>query len=246
MTDSPAKELVGIGIYTPDEAAQYARVSTRTMNRWVFGDSSGDPVIRSQLAMSGNNQDKLVTFLDFVQMLAVRQVRIREKKFPLQRIRAACDVASRKYQLDYPLAARDHRIFLFGPSDNLKNCEMVIEVGHDAEGHDQYMQLSGKKSGNYMMNEIAEPFMRRLHFGDSLFAEWYVAWEKDGRQIVMHPHKRFGEPFLPSCGYTALALWEAHVAEGSVENAAEAYGVETADVDLACEYFDHLTGRDAA
>jgi len=242
---SPARNLFGIGVYTPDEAARYARVTTRTMNRWVFGEGESLPVIRSQLAIS-DEPAKLVTFLDFVQILAVRQVRLREKKFPLQRIRAACDVAADRYRLDYPLAARDHRIYLFGPKDNLKLCEMVIEVGQNSEGHERLVQLSGRKSGNVVMNEIAEPFMSRLQFGESTFAESYVAWEKDGRKILMHPHKRLGEPFLPSCGYTALALWEAHVAEGSVENAAEAYGVEKADVDLACEYFDYLTGRDAA
>jgi len=245
MVSPSPRDLIGIGVYSPDEAARYARVSTRTMSRWVFGETGSEPVIRSQLALSGD-QEKLVTFLDFVQILAVRQVRLREKKFPLQRIRAACDLASTKYNLDYPLAARDHRIFLFGPKDNLKACEMVIEVGHDTDGREKFIQLSGKKSGNYMMNEIAEPFMRRLNFGDSPFAESYVAWEKGDRQILMHPKKRLGEPFLPNCGYTALALWEAYIAEGSIDGAARAYGVDTADIELACEYFDHLEGRDAA
>jgi hypothetical protein len=62
----------------------------------------------------------------------------------------------------------------------------------------------------------------------------------------MNPHKRLGEPFLPSCGYTAQALWESTLAEGSADRAAKAYGVEIGDVELACEYIDHLTGCDAA
>ncbi|HJT33973.1 MAG TPA: hypothetical protein VJ783_18145 [Pirellulales bacterium] len=242
---SAAGSLLGVGIYSPDEAARYARVTTRTMQRWVFGDSFGEPVIQSQLATEGDSE-RLVTFVDFVQVLAVRQVRIREKRFPLQKIRKACEVASAHYGLEYPLAAKEHKIYLFGPKDNLAACEMVVLFGQDEAGEDLYLQLTGKKAGNFVLSAVAEPFMSKLRFGESPFAEEYVAWERGDRHIVMNPHKRFGEPFFPSTGYTAQALWEAYVAEGGVENAAKAYGVDADDVELACEYFDYLTGRDAA
>ncbi len=209
------------------------------MQRWVFGGSGGSSVIRGQLSMAGESE-KLVTFLDFVQILAVRQVRVTDSKFPLQRIREACDLAAKKYDLPYPLAAKDHRIFLFGPKDNPKRCEMVIEIGG------QYLQISGKCAGNYVINEIAEPFMRRLRFGNTPFAEEYIAWEREDRRVLMNPHKRFGEPYLPNSGYTAQALWEAYRNEGSVERAAKSYGVDVEDIETACEYLDHLTGRDAA
>lgn len=245
MISTVRSNLLGVGIYSPDEAARYARVTTRTMQRWVFGDASGEPVIHSQLAKF-SDREKLVTFLDFVQVLAVRQVRIREKRFPLQKIRKACDIAANRYSLEYPLAAKEHRIYLFGPQDNLAACEMVVLFGHDEAGEDMYLQLTGKKAGNFVLSAIAEPFMSKLRFGPSKFAEEYVAWEKGDRQILMNPHKRLGEPFLPTSGYTAQALWEAYFAEGGVENAARVYGVDAADVQLACEYFDYLTGRDAA
>lgn len=239
------RDLLGVGIYSPDEAARYARVQTRTMQRWVFGDAAGDAVISSQLAKEGESE-KLVTFLDFVQVLAIRQVRLRERKFPLPRIRKACEIATNEYGIEYPLAAKNHRIFLFGPKDKPLLCEMVIHIGQDEFGKDRYLQLGGRKSGNFVISEIAEPFMRRIRFGESKWAEEYTAFETEAGRIVMDPHKRFGEPFLPSCGYTARALWEAYQAEGSEENAAAAYGVSLNDIRLSCEYFDHLYGCDAA
>lgn len=245
MTTTAQPRLLGIGIYSPDEAAMYARVTTRTMQRWVFGDQSGSAVIHSQLAKTGD-EEKLVTFLDFVQVMAVRQVRLVEKSFPLQKIRKACETATKKYGLDYPLAAKEHRIYLFGPKDKPAACEMVILVGQDDNDKDRYVQLTGTGAGNLVMADIAEPFMSQLRFGDSPFAEEYVAWARDDRQIVMNPHHRLGEPYLPSCGYTALGLWDAYKAEGGVENAAHAYGVDKEDVELVCEYFDYLIGRDAA
>lgn len=245
MTSIDQPNLLGIGIYSPDEAAMYARVATRTMQRWVFGDGSGSPVIHSQLSNIGE-EEKLVTFLVFVQVMAVRQVRLAKSAFPLQKIRTACDIATHKYGLDYPLAAKEHRIYLFGPKDRPALCELLILVGDKDDAKREYIMLSGGGSGNLVMADIAEPFMNQLHFGESPFAEQYVAWERGGRQIVMNPKHRLGEPYLPSCGYTARGLWDAYKAEDGVENAAAAYDVEKEDVELACEYFDYLIGRDAA
>jgi hypothetical protein len=180
---------------SPEEAAHYARVQTRTMQRWVFGDAASDAVIGSQLAKSGESE-KLVTFLDFVQVLAIRQVRLKEKKFPLPRIRKACERATNDHGIEYPLAAKDHCIFLFGPKDKPLLCEMVIHFGQDDLGKDRYLQLTGRKAGNLVLSEIAEPFMRRIRFGESKWAEEYTAFETDAGRIVMDPHKRFGEPFF--------------------------------------------------
>ena len=69
------------------------------MTRWVFGDASGKPVIERQL---GDPLEKVVTFLDFVQTLAIREVRNRY----------GIDEARQRYDIDYPLACRN-AIYLF-------------------------------------------------------------------------------------------------------------------------------------
>jgi len=242
---SPNKDLIGKGIYTADEAARYARITTRTMQRWVWGDASGEPVLRAELA-GGGEPDKLVTFLDFVQAMAIRSVRVCDKKFPLPKIRSACDEAMARCSVRFPLASRDHGIFLFGPREKLHLCEMVILVGTDPDGLNQYVMASGKSRGNRVMTKIAEPFMQGIEFGSSEYAERYTAWSEGDRKILMDPHQRLGEPYLPSCGYTALALWEAYLSEGGTAEAAKAYDIDEEDVMMVCNYFDHLTGNNAA
>ena len=59
-----ADALLGIGLYAPSEAAFYARVSTQLMTRWIHGNKQGSPVVEAEIARSN---DKIVTFLDFVQ-----------------------------------------------------------------------------------------------------------------------------------------------------------------------------------
>jgi len=236
------KEHLGIGIYTPAEAAFYARVSPSMMRRWVFGDSSGKPVITRQLEHS---DEKIVTFLDFVQTLAVREVRHRYG-LPLQRIRQGIEEARRRYGLEYPLAHK-HRMFLFGNDQAKGHGDIVIRLEGDDEGiEDQYVQLTGRARGNLVMKPVVEMFLRDLNFNpETSLATQYRPMTNHDASVLLDPHRRFGEPVIEPGGYTAGALWDATNAEGSIEGAAEAYGVSIEEVELANRYFDMLA-NDAA
>ena len=131
------QDHLGIGIYTPPQAAFYARVSPRMMTRWVFGDSAGKPVIQRQ---DHESSEKTVTFLDFVQTLAVREVRHRHK-LPLQRIRQGVDQARLRYSIDYPLA-QEHCIYLFSDQKGKGHGHIVIRLkGDDKEVEDHHSYL---------------------------------------------------------------------------------------------------------
>ena len=66
-----ATDKLGIGIYTPEEAAFYARVKTQVLNRWLFGDGRGANVVKPERC--GKDEDRIVTFLDLVQAIAIRR-----------------------------------------------------------------------------------------------------------------------------------------------------------------------------
>lgn len=225
-----AKDMLGIGMYTPREAAFYARIGTAKLSRWVFGGTTGDAVIERQIT---DSEEKIVTFLDFVQSLAIRAIRVRHKNIPLQTIRRAYEDAVQEYGIDYPFA-RPHQIFLVADTKRL-----VVKVG---EG--DYRELAGKAKGNKIIARIVEPFLTDLMFNHGLAVE-YTAWSTLDGKITMNPQHRFGEPTVVDCGYTARALWEAAEVEGSPEAAAQAYGVDTKHVLMACKYYDHLVGTAA-
>jgi hypothetical protein len=247
MVASTANNLLGVGLYTVDEASRYARLTTDSMRRWVWGSSKGAAIIDAQL----DPHEKLVTFLDFVQTMAVRSVRVCEKGISIQKIRKAHDSARDRYNVTFPLA-RQHRLFLFGPREKPQACELVIRLNDLADPSAEYVLLTGHTAGNRLISEIAEPFMMGLRYeqGIDLPVE-YQAWPLggkvvDGRKIIINPHFSLGEPYLPSCGYTARALWDAVRSEGGIEHAAKVYGVDLEDVQLVCEYFDYLLGTEAA
>jgi uncharacterized protein (DUF433 family) len=220
---SLAPELLGIGIYTPSEAAFFARVPTQTINRWIFGNSRGQPVIERQV-----RGEKVVTFLDFVQALSIRIITTLHK-VPLVKIREAHDEAVKHYGLTYPFA-RPHTTYLLG--------DKTIVLRHS---DDDYRPLTGPTKGNKMLTKIVEPFVRNLVYEDDI-AVRYCAWREQNREILMDPRVRFGEPIIKPCGHSAKTLWEAYQTEGGVDEAAEAYGVAREDVEVACSYYDHLVG----
>jgi uncharacterized protein (DUF433 family) len=230
-----AAQLLGKGVFTPSEAAFYARVRTQMLSRWLFGSRQGAAVLDPEFAAS---DERIVSFLDFVQTLAVRAIRIRHR-VPLYRIREACEEASKRYDLDYPFA-REHTTFLLGDTNTI-----IIRLDDS-----DYRELAGPSRGSRMITQIIEPFLHDLRFSDGLACE-YCAWpprapEGTKHCIVMNPRRSFGEPVVMSCGYTAQTLWEAYAAEGGTDAAAKAYDVSTEDIELACEFYDHLRGPAAA
>jgi uncharacterized protein (DUF433 family) len=103
------------------------------------------------------------------------------------------------------------------------------------------VQISGKKAKNFVIYEVAELFLSDITFDtESNLASEYSAFEAFGQSVVMNPKRRFGEPVIPSCGYTAATLAHAVDSEGSIDAAAEAYGVSKEAVSVAVRYFDYL------
>lgn len=224
-----AQEIdLNAGLYTASEAAMYGRVRTTMVNRWLFGTRQTEPVFEGTYRDSGQ---KLVTFLDFVQMLAIRAIRI-QRNIPLQKIRTALQRASETYQIDHPFA-REHRTFFL-------DGEIYIQLPGEAD----LMQLTGRYADHRRMKKIVEPHLEDLTFEHGVAAAYRACRDGD-LEIVMNPFRRLGEPVVQSCGYTAQTLWEACQTEGGIEPAARAYGVTPEEVRLAYNYYDSLQVADA-
>ncbi len=132
------QSLLGVGLYTPAEAAMYARVSPQLFNRWMFGNQIGAAVAFPSL---GTREDRLVTFADFVQAMAIRAMRLPPYKVPLSKIRQGIEVASDKYGVTHPFAVR-HTTFLYGN-------ELLIRTGKDS---DELVQITGRERGRTLFS----------------------------------------------------------------------------------------------
>lgn len=219
--ETTVKKYLGAGLYTVREAATYARVREPLMRRWLFGTKGRRAVLDLQFGAG----DKLVSFLDLIQTLAIREIRL-QYDVPLQKFRQAIRWVKKAGHVDYPFARR-HFTYLLGK-------DLVIALSKN-----EYVQASGKHPGQRLL-PFVEMYLQNLTFGpDGLANRYQIFKSEDEVPIVMDPERRFGEPLLPS-GYSAMGIWDAIKAEGGIENAAKAYGIPREEVTAAYKFVDHL------
>jgi len=214
------RDLAGLGVYTLQEAALYGRLSSQKLSRWVFGSCRHSPVIDSPLS------DKhLLSFYDLVQAMAVN--RARENHISLPKIREAIERARTEYGVDLPLAYR-HQMGLF-------DSELLITLPDK-----RIIQLTGRGHDQIMMNEIVEPFMDYLTFGEEGLVVRYTPFESHGRKVVLDPRIQFGQPLIGDTGCRADTLAHAYSVEKSFDFVAHIYNVSARDVRTAVEYIKSL------
>jgi hypothetical protein len=214
------KKYLGSGLYTVREAALYARVRESLMRRWLFGTKDRRAVIDPQFGPD----DRLVSFLDLVQTLAIREIRLMHN-IPVHKFRQAIRWVKKNLGVDYPFARR-HFTYLFDD-------QLVVELKRG-----QYVEVTGRSPGQGLL-EFVELYLTDLSFDKSGLARKYQIFKSEDVPVVMDPDVRFGEPMLPS-GYSAKCIWDAIKAEGSIDNAARAYGIPREEVRVAYRLFDHL------
>jgi len=166
-----------------------------------------------------------------VQALSVRAVRTQASRVPLPAIRDAVRKAEEEHGIEYPLARR-HLLFYFDKSVFIK-----------LDGSDSIVGLTNKDIGQHLLRPIVEPYLEEISFNDDDgLAETWTPMSSGELSIKLDPTVRFGQPIIAPLNILASTLAEAVVAEGSIEAAAEAHGVDRSAVLLAVKYFDSLTG----
>jgi len=224
MNNRQHNELIGLGVYTLQEASLYGSVSLNKLSRWVFGATNSVPVIVSRL----KNQ-QLISFYDLVQAMAINKAR--EFGVSLFKIRQAIDVAKSRYNVEFPLAY-NHKLVWF---DN----DLHISFPNDT-----LIQVSGRGRHQSLMRPIVEPFMVDLHFNSEGLVIRYTPFKKYGRQVILDPTKQFGQPLIGNTGYRADVLDNAFSVERSVELIASIYNIDIKDVKVAVAYMKKI--REAA
>lgn len=238
MIASNSQGQLGAGIYTPAQAAFLARLSPRTMSAWLAGEHGAAPRAAGRGGGGGRRPGKpatdgsVVTFLDLVQAMAVRAIRL-QRRIPLDEIRDFARWAQEEHGLSHPFA-RAHRTYLLGS-------ELVLRV--DGEGESpEYLERSGRRGGQRLMREIVETYLDDLSFGADRLACRYTPLRDGSRCVLLDPRHRLGQPLVMPVGVSVGELVAAVAAEGSVKGAARVHDIDPADVRLALRYHDALRG----
>lgn len=204
--------------YQVSEAAYYARLDPRTVRSWLTPNAEGK---------STKPQTPEVAFLEFIQLLAVKE--LRSQNIPLRRIKEAVAFAKSEYSMTYPFARKDHETYFEGKNIHLKFPDDQNTV-----------QLSGMTRGQTTFKLFSELYMQKLEFDEQGLATRYEAHSWKEESIVIDPNRNYGLPFLDSVGIPAAVLYEAKDTEGGFEEAARSFDVSKDAVIAAVDYFEAL------
>jgi len=229
-TTIPADQLLGVGLYTPSEAAQFARVRPQQLLRWIHGSRRGHPVVTAQF----QGHREIVSFLDMIQALAIREMRYR-KRVPLGRIREAVDFLQNRHpEIKYPFA-RQHSTYII-------EREKHIAIALPGEDPECLYRVSGRHHGQLVHAKILDEYLSELEFGGDNLARRFVPMSIGSRRIVLDPEVRFGQPRVEPSGHLVQTLVGAYEAEGSTKAVAWWYDIGEADVRIALRYQGSLAG----
>ena len=211
------EEWTSRGAYTPDQAARLLRIEPRMVVRWLYGNRHAAALI-PEIPF---HQGELITFLDLVQAMAVRRIRI-AKKISLQKIRAAVDCAREKGVL-FPFA-RQHVAYVF-------RGEVVLRLNDGT-----IIEVTGKYKNQQLSEPIVYEYMDDLGFDDHGLANIYRPLKAGFREVRLSPHLNWGAPTIFPSRYTVATLVDAYNAEGGYRGAANICNVNEQDVRLAVQY----------
>lgn len=201
--------------YSPLEAAYYAKLHPSTVRAWLNG--------RLPVGRDASEVD----FREFVQLLAVRELRI--KGIPLGRIRDTIHYVREECGIAYPFASRDHQTFIEGK-------QLFVRIA----GESASFSASGRESGQLNIEPLVELYMTKLDFDDEGLARKFIAHDHENEKITICPDEHLGQPILAGYGHNAFVLANAVQAEGGFEAAAEVYGLPKSAMIAAFDYVDSL------
>lgn len=228
-------QLVGIGLYTPAEAARLAAVPAGKISRWLSGHKIGnrfyEPLWRPQVDL----QDGKV-YLGFRDLMEVRVAdALMGVGVSAIRVRAAIEMAREVYGLERPLSTENFR-------HNGRDIFMKV-IERDADGAERENLLNTFRR-QYEFTAIVEPSLKHIEFDHAGTPRLW--WPKGkGAQIVVDPARAFGQPIEASSSVPTSILAAAGEHQG-VEMAAKAYDVTTAAIRRAMKFEAENAARLAA
>jgi len=218
-------DLVGVGLYTPSEAARLLHVGVPKISRWLRGHSIGrqhyNPLWTPQIDLGDGK-----VFLGFRDLMEVRIANsfIKHGVSP-QRIRSAIQEARAIIGDERPLSTNRFR------TDGREIFLRVVETDEKGEQRERLLNLFRRQ---YEFKQIIEPLLKSIDFDQS--GAPFQWWPRGRRgQIVVDPTRAFGQPIDAVSSVPTAILARAGQYQG-VQAAANAYEVPEASIKRAMQF----------
>lgn len=215
-------QLIGVGLYTPAEAARLTGIPAGKISRWLRGHSAHgkhyDPLWAPQIQIEDDDE----IYLGFRDLMEVRVAdAFIKRNLSAQKVRRAIEIARDLVGEQRPLSTTRFRT---------DGRTVFLQVLRE-DGSDQLIDLF---KSQFAFKEIIEPSLKNIEFEDGVPIRWWPLGKS--ARIVLDPNRAFGAPIESESSVPTSVLANSVSAEGSVEAAARVWDVPQSSVKRALDF----------
>jgi uncharacterized protein (DUF433 family) len=223
-------QYLGVGVYTKAEAAKLTGIESRRIARWIQGYTfhHGGEVYDSQPVwvreLPDLDQETLLSFRDLVEVRFVDA--FRQHGVSLQLIKKVAEKAAAKFHRSHPFGSLGFRT-----DGRTIFAEVAEETGEQV--------LIDLRDDQQAFPKILQPY---LYEGLEFSSEQVLRWRPvsgEGK-IVLDPKRALGKPITDAESVPTQVLYQAYLAEDSVEAVADWYEVSRDSVKCAIGFEESL------
>ena len=224
--------LIGVGLYTFQEASRLTSATPQELRRWLNGYShkayGSDARVRSAPLWKTELAAAEVEGISFHDLLEVRFVKAFLKHgVSLQTIRLASQQARELYNHPYPFTCRRFQT----------DGKTIFATALEETGETQLLDLPKRQ---FAFTRIIEPSLYRgIEFGSNeLASHWFPV--ANSRSIVLDPAVAFGKPIVTQGSIRTSILYDAFKVENDKQYVAKLYEVPVRAVEAAIRFEERL------
>jgi len=215
-------KLIGVGLYTLQQAARLSGASAPEVSRWLFGYKTSQGKVHAPLwsTQLEGCDEKVIGFRDLMELRVVKA--FVKHGVPLRVIRTALKHAQEIFGARYPFTS--HRFLTDGRT-----------IFHEAIDRES-MEMTDLVRRQLVFEEIIRPQLYEgIEFSsDGAAVRWFPEKHKT---IVLDPDLSFGRPVLTKFGIPTEIILQAMRAESNNAKAVAAqFEIPVADVRAAVKF----------
>jgi len=222
--------LIGVGLYTFQEASRLTNATPQELRRWLNGYShkayDSDARVKSAPLWKTELAEAEVEGISFHDLLEVRFVKAFLKHgVSLQTIRLASQQAL--FNHPYPFTCKRFQT----------DGKTIFATALEESGETQLLDLPKRQ---FAFTKIIEPSLYRgIEFGrDELASHWYPL--ANSKAIVLDPAIAFGKPIVTQGSIRTSILYDAFKVEENKQYVARLYEVPVRAVEAAIRFEERL------
>lgn len=224
-----SSNLLGVGLYTIQEASLLTGIPSRLIRRWLMGYLSGKGEDRSYHTPLWHTQleDEALPGIGFHDLLELRFVhQFREHGVSLQAIRKASQTARELYDNDHPFTCTEFKT---------DGRSIFVEIQRET-GDESLLDIV---KNQYAFKNVLKPFLYAgIEFDNGIAKKWYPV--QKNKSVVLNPARAFGKPIIEKYGIPTTSIYESYLVEQNKKFVARIFDIDTQSVDKAITFEEGL------